>query len=85
MKAKIILLLVFVSSISGIQNFAKRNHPDQKISGSIISTCQKSLNFKSRLVTDYRDMGNVWINALSESDPDYVEMMSDYVLGDHSK
>ena len=33
--------------------------------------------------SDKNDMNKVWFDALSESDPDYVEMLTDNMLGGH--
>ena len=81
MKNELFFMLIFASSINCLRTLVLRDHPDQKVAGNYIFLNGKYC--ESILVADYRDMGNVWINALGESDPDYVEMMSDMMLGGH--
>ena len=88
------LFLLFTYSLA-FKLHTKRTHgPQEEKFGEL-----KTLNFfKSFYVTnlslitltliesyfDDSQMGYVWLNALAESDPDYVEMMND-VFDPHDK
>ena len=60
-----------------VKPFLNASTVNWRATNSVRADCNKRSLFNSDENKNRRQMGSIWFNAMSEADPDYVEMMAD--------